>query len=80
MNRDINVVKDEGWQPLMVPHLTSSSAWFLVFKEHDFRYWWKFNFKMWSWDDPATQNAMFAGSMRCVAFCNDPIGAYGSTG
>ena len=77
---DINTVGDEGWKYMVSPHITNSDSWFVIFKEHDFRFFWKYNIKVQSRDDLSTGNLMYKASMRFTTFCNDPIGVYGSLG
>ena len=85
-DHDINSVRPEentavnGWEPFYSRYLTSSTAWYLLSDEHDFRVMWKERAELESSDDFATGNRLYKVSMRFTAFCNQWRGAYGSTG
>ena len=80
-NNDINTIKDRGGLQIFVSrYLTSSTAWFVLSDEHDFRFLWKNDVELQSSDDFMTGNALFKATMRFTAFCNNYIGAYGNAG
>ncbi len=69
-----------GVSYLVCPYLTSTTAWFLLSREHDLRFMWRRKYKLTSWDDPNTGNALFKGSMRFAVACYNPMPMYGSSG
>ena len=84
-DRNINTLDPknmkESWRPLVVPHLTSTTAWFLLSLDlHDFRFMWWDPIRMDSADDFATGNALFKVGCRFGVGCFDPMGAYGTDG
>jgi hypothetical protein len=85
-DHDINSVRPEentqlsGWQPFYSRYLTSSTAWFLLSSEHDFRLLWKERFGLEAGDDFITGNRVYKTVGRFTAFCNEWRGAYGTTG
>lgn len=80
MDNNINTVQGEGWRRLMVPHLSSSTAWFLLFKEHDFTFMWREPVMTESMDDFHTGNYLYKVYCAFGVKCFDPVGGYGSTG
>jgi len=84
-NRDLNTVNPENgmvdpYKLLVSRYLTSSTAWFLLSPDHDFRFLWKSQPVMDSKDDFLTNNALFKVFMRFTAFVNRYKGAYGNEG
>jgi len=83
-DNDLNTVNPqymkEGWQPLMVPHLTSTTAWFLLAREHDFNFMWWSPYRMESADDFNTGNALYKCTGIFDTFCNNFLGGYGTSG
>ncbi len=85
-DHDINTVNPEqnkqigGWEPFYSRYLTSSTAYFLLADEHDFRVMWKERAELESSDDFATGNRLYKVTMRFAAFCNQWRGAYGNAG
>jgi phage major head subunit gpT-like protein len=69
-----------GVSYLVVPNLTSTTAWFLMADEHDMRFMWRRKYKFQGWDDPNTGNALFKGSMRFAVACYHPEFGFGSSG
>jgi hypothetical protein len=80
MDNDVNVLKNSGISVLMVPYLTSTTAWFLLSDKHGFRISWKQKAALRTWDDPATENRCYGTSVRYSVFCNQQYGQYGTTG
>ena len=84
-DRNINTLNPdnmpESWRPWLVPHLTSTTAWWLVSsKEIDTRFSWKQNMKLESSDDFGTGNALFKVTERFGVETFNYIGGYGTTG
>jgi len=84
-DRNINTINpenmEEDWRPLVVRHLTSSTAWFLLdLGLQDMRFMKKDPIRMESADDFATGNALFKVTMRFTCACFNPIGGYGTSG
>lgn len=79
-DNDVNVVRNEGWQYFVSPHITDSKYWFVLFKDHDFRFLWKEKVAIESADDFNTGNRLYKATMRFSTFCNNPLGCYGTTG
>ena len=77
-----NTVSDKGLQYMVVHHLSSSTAWFLMAdkKNHDLRYLNRKPLALTSWDDPDTGNAKFLASMRALATFFHWRGSYGNAG
>jgi hypothetical protein len=71
---------ETGVSYMVVPFLTSTTAWFLLSRKHDLRFMWRRKYKFQGWDDPNTGNALFKGSMRFAVACYHPEFAYGSSG
>ncbi len=66
---------------IMVSHfLTDEDAWFLLSKEHDFRFWWKQQMQLESKDDFNTRSRLYQATMRFRAFVMSWRGAYGTPG
>jgi phage major head subunit gpT-like protein len=68
----------ESWVPFVSRHLTDSNDWFLLAKEHDFRFMWRDNIRMQSSDDFYTGNALFKVTGRWVCEVFDYKGGYGN--
>lgn len=68
------------WQPFYSRYLTSSTAWFLLSPEHDFRLLWKERFGLEAGNDFSTGNRLYKTVGRFTCFCNRWRGAYGTTG
>ena len=84
-NRDLNTVNQnnqmvDAYSLFISRYLTSSTAWFLMSPEHDFRMMWKQQPVLDSTDDFLTNNALFKVFMRFTAFCNMYKGSYGNEG
>lgn len=84
-NRDMNTVNPgnnmvDAYQLFISRYLTSTTAWFLLSPDHDFRMLWKTQPVMDSDDDFLSNNALFKVFMRFAAFCNRYKGAYGNEG
>jgi phage major head subunit gpT-like protein len=85
-NNDVNTVNPgnnivpSGWNYFVSRYLTSTTAWFLLAKEHDFRILWKDNTRLESADDFYTGNALFKVVQRYAVFVMDYKGAYGNEG
>lgn len=81
-DNDINTVAASrtGLQYLVVPYLSSTTAWFLLAADHDLRFIWRRKYTFYSWDDNNSGNAMFKGSMRLACTFFDPRLAYGNAG
>lgn len=84
-NNDLNIVAADNdfvdtYSIHVSRYLTSSTAWFLLSDEHDFRFFWKEQAAMESADDFYTGNALFKVVMRFVPFVMDYKGAYGNSG
>ena len=84
MDNDTNWIKDgvlNGNVQLFVSrNLTSSTAWFLLAEEHDFRLIWIRQTKLMKADDASTGNRLYYASQRFGTFCNDTVGCYGNSG
>ena len=82
MDNDVNTLKKEGSgiQILMVPYLTSSTAWFVLANEHDFNISWKRKATFETTDDFMTGNAVMKIEERFSMFCNRYEGGYGNAG
>ncbi len=70
----------DAYQLFISKYLTSTTAWFLLSPDHDFRILWKQQPVLDSGDDFLTNNALFKVFMRFAAFCNRYKGAYGNEG
>ena len=84
-NRDLNTVNSDNqmvnaYQLFISRYLTSSTAWFLISPDHDFRMMWKQQPVLDSTDDFLTNNALFKVFMRFTAFCNQYKFGYGNEG
>lgn len=81
-DRDINTTTSiySGIKPLVVPYLTSTTAWFVMCKQRDFRFNWRKNVGFGSSDDFSTGNALFKSTARWVVWCYDWRGAYRNAG
>jgi len=84
-NRDLNTVNSANqmvndYQLFISRYLTSSTAWFLLSPEHDFRMYWKQQPVLDSTDDFLTNNALFKVFMRFSAFCNQYKFGFGNEG
>ncbi len=81
-DNDINVVAtaQTGLQYLVVPYLTSTTAWFLIPADHDLRFMWRRKYQFGSYDEPNTGAAMFFGEMRFACSFFDPLLTYGNAG
>ena len=85
-NNDINTVNPSqnpdlpGWKPFLSRYLTSDTAWFLIAKDHDMRFYWKKKPALESSDDFATGNALFKVTERMAAFVMNYQGVYGNVG
>jgi phage major head subunit gpT-like protein len=84
-NNDLNIVGvDNDFVDSYSIHvsrfLTSSTAWFLLSDQHDFRLFWKDKARLESADDFYTGNALFKVIMRFATFVMDYKGAYGNSG
>lgn len=81
-DNDINTVASSrtGLQYLVVPYLTSTTAWFLLAADHDLRFIWRRRYTFYSWDDNNSGNAIFKGSMRFATTFFDPRLAFGNAG
>lgn len=78
----INTVSSDqtGLSYLVVPYLTSTTAWFLLAPSHDLRFIWRRKYKFEAFDDFNTGNALFKGTMRLACTFFDPMLAYGNAG
>lgn len=85
-DHDINTVNPEqnkaigNWEPFYSRYLTSTTAYFMVAQDHDFRVMWKERAALESSDDFATGNRLYKVTMRFLAFCNQYRGVYGNAG
>jgi phage major head subunit gpT-like protein len=84
-NNDLNIVAAENdfvdsYSIHVSRYLTSSTAWFLLSDQHDFRFYWKERASFESADDFYTGNALFKTVMRFACFVMDYKGAYGNEG
>jgi hypothetical protein len=84
-NRDLNTINPgnnmvDDYQLFISRYLTSSTAWFLMSPDHDFRILWKQQPVLDSSDDFLTNNALFKVFMRFSAFCNMYKGGFGNLG
>jgi len=80
MDNDINYVYDKNIKIFVSRYLTSSTAWFLLSDDHDFRIVWKQKTKLSSDNDFGTQSKLYMTSQRFAHFCNQYWGGYGTTG
>ena len=84
-NNDLNTMNAgngfvDGYQIHMSRWLTSETAWFLMAKEHDFRFYWKEQATMESADDFYTGNALWKVTMRFFPFVMGWRGCWGNPG
>ena len=84
-NRDLNTVNSQNgmvndYSLHISKYLTSTTAWFLLSDEHDFRFLWKEQPTLTSADDFLTNNALFKVFERFTCFVNMYKGQYGNTG
>lgn len=81
-DNDINVVASSrtGLQYMVVPYLSSTTAWFLLGAEHDLRFIWRRKYQFYGWDDNNSGNALFKGSMRFATTFFNPRMCYGNAG
>jgi hypothetical protein len=82
-NNTINTVKSilPGLKYMVVPFLTSATAWFLFNTElADLRWLWRVKPEYSKWDDGNTENTMYKAYMRVAATHFNWRGAYGSSG
>lgn len=85
-NRNINPVNSSmsefapSVQIVSVPWLTSSTAWFMLGDDHDFRFMWKWPIEMESADDFDTGNALYKVLMRFKTAVFDYKHSYGTSG
>lgn len=81
MDNDLNTLMRDGkWSVMEVPHLTSTTAWFTLSGEHDFRFAWKRNISFDSGDDIHTGNRLYTTHCRFIVFMNNYTGTYATTG
>lgn len=81
-NNTVNSVYGEGLSYMIGHYLTSDSAYFMLTEKqaHDLRFMQRRNLKTRMWDDPNTENALFAASMRFTVEFFRWRGVIGSTG
>ncbi len=84
-NRDLLTTNPENqmiepWEPFLTRFMVDSNRWFLLPANHDFRFWWKEQATLTSWDDLYTDGAMFKVFMRYAAFLMDPSMLWGNPG
>lgn len=84
-NNDPNYVKPGGvlapsWGVHVSRYLTSTTAWFLIAREHNYFMYWKERPEFDSGDDFFTGNALFKVWTRFSVFCLDYKGGYGNAG
>ena len=79
-DNDYNVFKDENLRYMVVPYLTSTTAWFLLAEGHDLRHIWRRNVGMRSYDDEATKSGVFIIDFRVAEEFWDWRGSYGNPG
>lgn len=79
-NNNINAFKDVGLRYVVCPYLSSTTAWFVLAKEHDLRFIRSKEMKFQSTDDFNTSSALFKVSTRFTTDFWDPRGVYGSSG
>jgi hypothetical protein len=79
-DNDVNVLKEEGIQYIVVHYLTSSTAWFLVADDHDLNFIWRRQLALKTGDDLNTGNALFKLSGRLTCDFWDWVGIYGNAG
>lgn len=70
----------DEWSIMVSHYLTDSDAWFLLSREHDFRFWWKQQMSLESKDDFNTRSRLYQATMRFRAFVMAWRGSYGSPG
>ena len=76
----VNVEGHAGMQYMVCRWLTSTTAWFILGRNHDLRFAWRRKAKFQSGDDFATGNALFKSTMRFVPACYDWRGAWANYG
>jgi len=79
VNRDINVWAGE-LQPVKWRHITSSTAWFIVFRNMGLKFIWREKPHFRSWINEGTEQYCFKGRMRAVSGWSDWRGVWGSDG
>ena len=84
-NNDLNTVNPSNgivnpYTIIRTPQITSTTSYFLVAEEHDFRLWWLRKMNMAAWDDPNTTSRLYAVNERFFVFFMDYRPVWGSTG
>lgn len=81
-DNDINATASiyPGMEPLVVPYLTSATAWYIVCRQKDTRFTWRRNVKFASSDDFQTGNALFKSTARWVVWAYDWRGLFRNPG
>lgn len=79
-NNNINAFKGEGLNYMVVPYLTSDTAWFVLSADHDLRFMWRKKLAFQNSNDFQTSNSLFKTSQRFATTFWDYRGAYGSSG
>jgi phage major head subunit gpT-like protein len=79
-NMRYNTVANEGLQYMVCHWLTSTTAWFVLAKNHDLRFRWRRPVKYESMDDFNTGNVLVKGTSRFVADFANFRGAYYNAG
>lgn len=81
-NNEKNYSEVTGLQFMVVPYLTSTTAWFLLSEKsmHDLRFIWRKQLQLTAQDDFVTSTAMFKATMRFIATFYNYRGTYGNAG
>jgi hypothetical protein len=84
-NRDVNLLNPSysevgSWQVLLSKYITSTTAWFLLSRQHDFRLYWKEKSTLESADDFYSGNALFKVTNEFGVAVFNYKGAYGNAG
>jgi len=79
-NNDYNVIREDRLSYFCSYHLTSTTAWFLLAKNHDLRHIWRVMNEFESADDFHTKNGLFSSTFACADEFVEFRGTYGSPG
>jgi hypothetical protein len=84
-NNDLNTVNPQHsivgpYEIINTPQISSTTAFFLVAKEHDLRLWWLWRTVLQAWDDPYTLSRLYAVNQRFMTFFMDYKGVVGNSG
>jgi hypothetical protein len=76
----VNVEEHSGMSYMVCRWLTSTTAWYIISRNHDLRFMWRKKVQFQSGDDFSSGNALFKSTMRFATACYDWRGAYMNAG